>query len=1282
MNKRKSTASESKALSLALLGHPDIRVFGAPVDAGYAKLRGLLALLALSAETPLRREYLAELFWPDMPLETGRQNLRRALFNLKSAMGSAGYLLSAKRDAVTLHRQGLWLDVEELTAAMPACTSAHDNPARCTICLAQIEPRTELYRGEFMEGFTLPDCPDFEDWLMMQRETLHRRALALLEQLSNCREQIGDHSKALQFALRFTELEPWDENAHRRIMRLYALNSQNSTAIAQYETCCHLLKNELGVLPGKETRQLAEHIRNGNLARKSPVTAQAKPPQTIPQLLAERRQVTVLYCELNLATIDDPDEAMALLRAPQARCAEIIRQFSGHIVQTHGGGLLAYFGYPQADEFAARRAVQAALAITREAAQGIEIRAGVHTGLVITGDDSSMPDTLGKTSKLAIQLRQSAALNEVSISRQTHDLAGWYFDCTSLGSQPLSGMAQPVEIFRVSGESGAHTRLDTATQLTPLVGRKAEITKLTKLWQRAVQGEHQVVLVQGEAGIGKSRLLHTLKEHLAGQPHALRELRCFPEFSQSPFYPLIATLEVIFGFAHGDSPGVKYGKLAKNIETYYPDSARDAIPLLAQMLSLPPGEHYSAPGLSPQKQKEGTLTILLDLLYALARQQPVLLIVEDLHWIDPSTLELLTLFVEQKRAGPILAVFTARIEFVPPWKNSLKSTLVLTHLDEDDAAKIVASISGGIPAATLHRIVERADGVPLFAEEMAKIAAINDHANIPATLHDLLAARMDNAGAAKYTGQLAATIGREFDLDLLRKVSPCDSATLAHDLDTLQDAGLILELDSTTRQFKHALIQEAAYQSQTKTDRQTAHGRIAQVLQSDSPDIVTAQPELLAQHFSAAGETRQAIGYWIKAGQLAAGCSANLEAMKHFNSALQLLMTLPVDMDRNRTELTLLVSFCPVLYAAKGFGSEEATQANTRMSELGGLLEDSTELFMAKWAQVLNTTSTIGPRGMPEAAMQLLGMAHDDPVKKLAAHYIGANAAFWLGDFKFTHAHIEQAIALYHPDHCQIHLEQFGTDMSLSCTAFLSWVLHILGFPDQAQLVCHRMLQQARKLANPHTLAQVLSFAAVLHRWLNKPVEALNLSAEAIAISRQHDFSLWLACGETTHGWALVMRGQKKEGIAELCSSIAGMRAALCGISIAFLSALIEAYMHLKLHEESLSMLVETQTEAARTGDNHFDAELYRLEGECLLALAPSNAARAEACFDQALAVSRRQHAKSLELRAAMSMARLWQQQGKQKEARRLLEKVYNWFTEGFDTPDLKEARVLLDSFC
>jgi len=651
--------------------------------------------------------------------------------------------------------------------------------------------------------------------------------------------------------------------------------------------------------------------------------------------------------------------------------------------------------------------------------------------------------------------------------------------------------------------------------------------------------------------------------------------------------------------------------------------------------------------------------------------------VEDLHWIDPSTLELLTLFVKNLRRGSVLALFTARTEFVQPWQESLTATLTLGPLSDSDARAMVTLMAQGIPEATIRRIVERADGVPLFAEEMARTAAQNDLASIPDTLQDLLAARMDKLGVARYTAQLAATLGREFDLDLLNKVFLSAPDALANDLCTLHDAGLIVAVSASTLQFKHALMQEAAYQSQSKADRQATHRRVAQALLSDFPVMVATQPERLAQHFSNAGEIGQSISYWIKAGQRAALNSANLEAIAHFESGLQLLMTLPSEQNRDHFEFNLLVGLCPVLYAAKGYGCEEAAQASARIEALTQRMGDNPKLFQTKWAQMVSTIACISSRGMPQAAMGLLTMAQDDPLKKMAAHSLAALASFWLGEFELTRSHDEQAVALYRADHRQLLIRQFGSDLVVNCTSYLGCSLYFLGYPKQAQMVCQQMLHQARALAHPHTLAQALSFAALLHRWLNLPEQALSLSAETIAISRQHDFCLWLACGEMTHGWALVKCGQP-DGLSEIESSIAAMQSALGGISVVFLSSRIEACVHLKRYDEALDGLAQALADAEKTGDRHFLAELYRLKGVCLLALSSDNAADAESCFEQALTISRKQHAKSLELRATTSQARLWLQQGKQAAARRILEKIRSGFTEGFDSNDLQEAEKLL----
>lgn len=1132
-----------------------------------------------------------------------------------------------------------------------------------------------LYRGEFLAGLSLPDSPEFEDWLQIQRETLHRRALVLLEHLSNRYEQTGDYDKALQFALRLTELEPWDENAHRKAMLLYALNGQKSAAIRQYDTCCQLLKKELATLPDEETRHLAERIRNGELWRE-PINSSYLPRSQEP---AERRQVTVLYCELSIDAVDDPDEAMDMLLAPQARCIEIIRQFSGHIVQTHGGGLLAYFGYPQAREDAAHRAVKAALAVIRAAGRGVEIRVGVHTGLVITGGELSLPDTSGRTSKVAIQIRKIAAHNEVAISQDTRNIVAGYFDCISLGAQPLSGQTLPLEIFKVLQESGARTRLDAAAQLTPLTGRETEIAALAKLWQDVAQGARHEVLIQGEAGIGKSRVLLALKERLAGQSHAIRELRCFPEFSLSPYYPLIAMLEGILSITPDDTAEQRFAKLAAYLEEHFPASAQNATPLLAALLSLPLSGDYRASGFSPQKQKEQTNLILIEVLHALARRQPVLLIVEDLHWIDPSTLELLTAFLEQEGGVSILTLLTSRPEFVPLWKKTPVTTLVLPPLAGDEVAKMVAAIGTEIPADVIRSIVERADGVPLFVEEVAKMANLNNQASIPSTLHDLLAARIDNMGEAKYTAQLAATIGREFDLDLMRKVSPDSPAALAQSLSALQDAGLILKVSDTARQFKHALIQEAAYQSQARTKRQDAHRRIAQALLSDFPDVVANQPELLAQHFASGGETPQAIEYWIKAGQRAARHSANAEAIKHFNDGLKLLKTLPQDRTRDHLESRLHLSLGAVLIATTGYGSVEVGQTYARALELCEQLGDNDGLYMALWGMWLTSSSRVGHSHSLDLAKKLLHLAEQsrDELRLQLAHYALGNSSIITGDLPAARSHLETSMALYKPEHHEILVSQYGENSYVSSGSLLSTVLWLQGFPAQAQEISRSTVAMARQINHPNSLGYALCVAAMVQRWLQQIDSSAQFAHEAMALSHQHGLPFWLGFSASAYGWVMVMQGQPA-GIAQMQQCVAAVNAVMSGSKILFLAPLNDARVHLGQFENALTELNETLLVVAEKDDRFLESEFNRLKGECLLRISPANTEAAEACFDKALAISRRQGAKSLELRAAMSVARVWQRQGKSEEARQLLEEIRLWFTEGHDTSDLLEAADLL----
>lgn len=1251
---------------ILLLGDMQVRRNGKPVvGLSYARMRALLAYLAVEREREHQREALADLLWAGTNALTARGNLRRTLADLRRALEvpSGDALFSSSRDSIRIVAHA-YVDVLDFT------TPVQHNEERML----------GLYRGEFLAGLSLPDCPEFEHWLQIQRESLRRRALALLERLTNHHESQGDYMKALGFALRYCEWEPWDEDACRRVMLLHAFNGQIKAAISQFDACRRLLKEELGVLPSEETRQLAERIRQGAVQHRPSPALAAPRVQAPAQPPAQRRQVTVLYCELLPATELDPEDAMALLQAPQARCTALIEHHGGHIVRTHGGGLLAYFGYPRAHEEAARRAVQAALAVSRETVGDISVRAGVHTGLIITGDDASLPDTSGRTTRITMQMRHHTAHPQVVISRETHGIAGGYFACTRQAAQSLPGLEPTLELFTVQGESGARTRLDAAERLTPLMGRQTEIAALMAHWAQATRGTRQVVLMRGEAGMGKSRLLHTLKERLADTPHAILELRCFPEFSQSPLHPLKATLESLVGFAHGDTPEQKLERLARTLETRFPTWARDAIPLLAQLLSLPPGARYPDAGISSHKQKELTITVVLAILQELAARQPVLLAVEDLHWVDPSTLELLTRFIEQAPNSRILAVLTARPDFAPTWKEGLATTLELGPLGENALKDLIVSLRHDITQATLRRIVERADGVPLFAEEMVKIAATDDQACIPATLHDLLAVRMDSMGKAKATAQLAATLGREFDLQVLRKISPNDATTLTSALSVLEDAGLIRMSGTSACQFKHALIQEAAYESQPYSARKLAHQRIAHVLLADFPDGVLTRPESVARHLAAGGEVQRSIDYWLKAAQRAALGSAHAEAVGHCNTGLQLLATLPHSTERDHLECALRISLGATRIATQGYGSVDAGIEYTRAADLADASGNSADLFTALWGKWLVSSSLTRLADSLPLAEKLMQLAEQSQDRLLLqqAHYAMGNILLWTGRLRQARGHQERGMAIYQHSHHAVMVRELGENICVSTGAQLSWVLWLQGLPDQALAMGERTLDLAREVNHPYSRCYATSHLANLHRWLRQPDAAHHWAQETLNQAQQNGFPLWVLSGASFLGWAQAMRGDTG-GIAPLQVGVESVRAAMSSVEAFFLALLGDAHWQLGQPAQTLTVVSQALAVMQTKDDRFLESEALRLKGECLLALAVPDARAAEACFSQALNISRQQGAKSLELRAATSQARLWHQQGKTAAARQLLDGVYGWFTQGPDTPDLKDARRLLD---
>jgi predicted ATPase len=936
---------------------------------------------------------------------------------------------------------------------------------------------------------------------------------------------------------------------------------------------------------------------------------------------------------------------------------------------------------------------------------------GIHTGLVVVGEGGGGTRqeqlALGETPNLAARLQGIAAPNTLVISAATLPLLGGFFACRSLGTQLLRGFAQPLEVYQVLYESMARSRLEAvgSAGLTPLVGREQEKGLLLQRWAQVKDGIGQVVLLSGEAGIGKSRLVQMLKEHVAGEPQAwLTPCQCSPYYQNSALYPMIDLLErVALGFDREEPAQQKLSKLEGFLVQYGLPLA-ETVPLFATLLSLPLTADYVPLTVSPEQQKQKTLRALLTILLGIATQQPVLFVMEDLHWVDPTTLEFLTLLVDQGPTARILALWTFRPDFSPPWTERSHLTQVTLHrLPRQQATEMADRVahSKTLPPEVVEQVVAKTDGVPLFVEELTKMVLESGLLQereeryeltgplpplaIPATLHDSLMARLDRLAAVKGLAQLGATLGREFSYELLHAVSPWDEETLRRGLSQLVEAEFLYQQGlppQATYLFKHALIQDTAYQSLLRSTRQQYHQRIAQVLETRFPETGETQPELLAHHYTEAGLGAQAIPYWQRAGQRAIQRSAHAEAIAHLTQGLEVLQTLPDTVERSYQELLLQTTLGPALMATRGFAAPEVGHAYARARELCRQMGDTPQLFPVLYGLFRFYFIRGELQTARELGEQLLTLAQpqQDQVLLLSAHRALGDVLFFLGEVASARAHVEQGIALYNPQQHRSLAFLYGDDPGVDCLSYVALALWWLGYPDQALHSIDAALTLSRQLAHPLSLARALSFAAWLYLFRREWWAAQEQAEIVIALATEQGFPIWTGVGMIFRGWVLVEQGRSEEGLAEMRQGLAvywGTGAEL--VRPYWLALLAEGYTKLGRLEDGLSTLAEALTAAHNTGECWWEAELYRLKGELLLQRASRGGDEAETCFHQALDIARQQQAKSLELRAAISLSRLWQRQGKRAEARALLAPIYGWVTEGLDTADLKEAKALLD---
>ena len=1038
---------------------------------------------------------------------------------------------------------------------------------------------------------------------------------------------------------------------------------------------------------------------------------------------AERRQLTVMFCDLvgstALAGRLDPEELREHVRAYQATSADVIARFDGHIAQYLGDGLLVYFGYPSAHEDDPQRAVRAALAVVdavavlnaRPAAGSVSlaVRIGIHTGLVVVGEVGGGARreqlALGEAPNVAARLEALAEPNTVVISAATHRLVARAFACRDLGARALRGVAAPQTIYQVLGEPGFAGGAEAAVAMpaTPLVGRDREIALVLERWEATLEGQGEVVLLSGEAGIGKTRIVQSVCERLQGTRHTRIEGRCSPYRQHSPMHIVVELLQSALGFEREETPEILLRRLERTLaEGGLPPA--EGVPLLASLLALPTPEGSAVLSWAPQRQKQRTIEIVLDVLRVVAARRPLLVLVEDLHWVDASSLELLSLLADQVATAPICVLLTARPDFRPPWAARSHTTqATLSRLPRRQSEEMVLRVTGNkpLPAEVLQHVVAGADGVPLFVEEITKMVLesglLRDRDDgyeltaplgslaVPATLHDSLMARLDRLAEAKPVAQLAATIGREFSYELLQAVSPLEAPALQRELARLVEAELLFQRGLPPAAhyiFKHALIQEAAYQSLLRSTRQQYHRRIVEVLAERFPEIGELNPELVAHHYTEAGLAAAAIPFWQRAGDSAVRRSAHSEAAAHFERGLALAQSLPRSPESARVELGLLTALGPVLFGSRGFAAPETERVYARALALCAELGDTPETFPALWGQWGFLVIQGNVQKSLEIGEQLLARAHrsGDPVHLLQAHHALWPTHFFRGEVVASLESMEAGLALYDPIRHPSLASMFGGHDARICgLSFASMSRFVRGYPRQAAESARQVIELAEQLGHPHSLANGYSWVALALGLLGHFELALTTAEASQRVAAEYGFPQWGALGMMAHGSTLAALGQVEEGLIEMRRGLADWGATHArGLLPTFLALIAEAELRRGDVDAALRAVDEALAGGVARGERLSEAELYRLKGEALLARPALDAREAEACFQRALTIARAQEAKGWELRAALSLARLWRSRGRGQDARRLVAETTAWFTEGHDTTDLRAASELV----
>jgi class 3 adenylate cyclase/predicted ATPase len=1006
-----------------------------------------------------------------------------------------------------------------------------------------------------------------------------------------------------------------------------------------------------------------------------------------------------------LSTRLDPEELSEIIRAYQARAAAAIETYGGYIARYVGDGILSYFGWPEGKEADAERAVRAALAVVgafTEAPVGnerLQVRVGVATGTVVVGEPigsgaSAQQTAIGITPNLAARLEEIAGPDGVAIDAVTHRLIGDLFSCEDLGALTLKGFSAPVRAWRVLAERPVGDRFTAlhATQLVPLVDRDEEIALLQRRWEQAKAGQGQVVLLTGEPGIGKSRLVSEFRARLRHEPRAILRYFCSPHHQASPLYPLIANLQFEAGIAARDPAEDKLRKL--EVVLRMTDSPAEEVALIADLLGIPVGEPYLKLDLSPQRKKEKTFEATIRQLAALANLNPLLLVVEDVHWADPSMLELLDRVVREIPNLPVLLIVVYRSDFAPPWIGQANTTLIaLSRLNRRDATQLATQVMTGhdVRAMLIDRIVTQSDGVPLFIEELTRsvvenvgnIATGGSLPPVPETLQALLTERLDRLPAAKRVAQAAAAIGRDFSRLLLAAILPISEEQFAVGLDELVASGLASrrgELPEIVYTFKHALVQEAIYNSLLRRRRAEIHARIVAVAESDE-SLGISEPGLLGYHCAQAGLLAKAASYYRIAGGRSAERAAVAETRIHLERGLQIVERLTEGADRHRLEAELLIALGRILMATKGPNDPETSMAFQRAVAVCRKLGSPEMLARSLYSLAITAETRAELRVAQTIGEELRALAAESGNSgiAIAAHVRLGIVEYYHGHFIAARDHLQEALALCTTGE-QLHDSAIAVNPDVVAEVHLSAALAHLGYVEQAIARGRSAVENARRSGSSSpTYALVLSVWWRTLEVLRDDQQCAECAATLVALGKEQGFAFLYAAGQSQLGWVTARQGDVGKGLGLLSEGLASLKKLGAVVQPEVAKYLYSDALALAgRHVEALAMLEEVLQFSRRTEACWLDAELHRKKGELLLAGTVIDAAQAEQEFARAIDVAHNQAARLFELRAATGLARMWSDQGKRSEARGLLQPICAGFGIGDDIRDVQEANAVL----